>query len=148
MNNLLFDLIATQPSPQARFHGGGQYAKNVFLEASIHYSFDCVYNPSLELDKEIEKRCKEKKIILHKAQQQQQIEDIILRNSYKKFYSAIPYNYSELNLGQCHFIMTVHGLRDIECFSDKTEMFYRENLTHIFKLIIININLKLYFSII
>lgn len=138
MNTFLFDLIATQPSPEARFHGGGEYAKTVFIEASEIYNFDCMYDPSLELDEEVKMICIKKKIIIHEVTNHKKIEEIIIKNGYKIFYSALPYTYSNLNFGKCHFKMTIHGLRKIECPSDKTEMIYKEKLLSKLRLIIRN----------
>ena len=53
--NLLFDLIATQNTPEARFHGGGEYAKQILriaINKGIH-GFYCVYNPNYSLEDDL-----------------------------------------------------------------------------------------------
>lgn len=142
MHSVLFDLIATQPSPEAQFHGGGEYAKFIFLEAVKSRKFDCIYNPDLILDPEIERLCIKHNIKKYKAVGLDDIEKIIIDNNYGFFYSAIPYYYGNLNMQNCHFIMTIHGLRDIECPNDETEIMYRTGVVSVLKLKIRNLFFK------
>lgn len=143
MTNFLFDLIATQPSPDARFHGGSEYAKLIFIEALLKKKkFDCIYDPNLLMDSRIKELCLQHKITTHKATNLKDIENIIKSNNYKFFYSAIPYYYGSINMRSCHFIMTIHGLRDLECPSDNTESKYRSGITSVLKLKIRNLLFK------
>ncbi|WP_419213229.1 glycosyltransferase [Maribacter sp. X9] len=141
MKKLLFDLIATQPSPEARFHGGGQYAKMIFLKAIEQgfKDFDCVYNPNIELGADIKIACKLYTINLIPVNHVEEVEKVIQQGNYDAFYSSLPYQYLNIKIGKTIFIMDVLGLREIEMPKDKVERFYRKNLFSKLKLIIRNI---------
>lgn len=138
---VLFDLIATQPSALGRFHGGGEYAKMIVfkaLEKGIN-NFDCIYNSKLELDNELVHRLKKHNIKCFDVSTTEQIRDFIINNEYHVFYSALPYDYGDLKLKKCKFIMTVHGLRDLECPSDHMQVYYRNGFVSKLKLKIKNL---------
>lgn len=137
-NIILFDLTACQPSPDAEFHGGSEYAKFIFHEALLmgKNNFDCIYNPSLKLDSVIESICKERGIKLYEVHDLSDISEVIRINEYKVFYSAMPYSYGKIELGFCKFIFTIHGLRDLECPSDTMMYKYFDSSISKLKLLI------------
>ena len=83
---LLFDLIATQPSPEAKFHGGAEYATNIFLNALDHgyTNFDCIYNPKLDLNDKIKTLCIKNDINLYPIGSISQVENFINKNKLPK----------------------------------------------------------------
>ena len=70
-------------------------------------------------------------------QNKNDIEKIIKRYSIQHFYSALPYNFYDLNLGNVEFIYTIHGLRALEMPTDKYEIFYantwRDRMKYVYK---------------
>tara|TARA_R100001369_G_scaffold88614_1_gene125392 strand:+ start:24019 stop:25164 length:1146 start_codon:yes stop_codon:yes gene_type:complete len=135
---LLFDLIATQPSPEAKFHGGAEYATNIFLNALDHgyTNFDCIYNPKLDLNDKIKTLCIKNDINLYPIGSISQVENFINKNKYIKFYSSLPYEYDKFNLNNTFFIMDVLGIRELEMPGDSFELFYRNNVYSKLKLLI------------
>lgn len=133
--NILFDLTATQPSLEANFHGGSEYAKFVFHEAIQQNEkyFDCIYNPDFLLDVKIKNICSENDIKLHEVSSLKDISKLIKNYKYTVFYSALPYLYGELKIFPCKFIMTIHGLRELECPSDRTQVKYCSGFISILK---------------
>jgi glycosyltransferase involved in cell wall biosynthesis len=138
MKKLLFDLIATQPSPMARFHGGAQYAKTIFLMAVDRgiTQFDCIYDHNLELSEDIRFACAEHNIKCISINQLSEVQEVILQGGYDAFYSSLPYEYINLSIGKTIFIMDVLGLRELEMPTDKYEITYRDSLLSKIKLII------------
>lgn len=134
----LFDLIATQPSPEARFHGGAQYAKTIFFGAISRgfRNFDCIYMPERELDPKIKEICLKNGIGLIPISEIKEIEAIINNKSYRRFYSSLPYEYVGFELKKTVFLMDVLGLRELEMPSDSTEGYYRPSLVSKAKLFI------------
>lgn len=127
-NKVLFDLTAAQTkiSGRAKFHGGYIYAKTIFckaIEASF-LNFECAYNPNLLIDTKVLDTCSEHNIQLYEVQDISDIKKLIQKKRYKKFYSALPYNYTGFDFDYTKFILTLHGLRPLEISSDPTEIFY------------------------
>jgi glycosyltransferase involved in cell wall biosynthesis len=146
---LLFDLSAVQPS-QGKFHGGGEYAKAVLYELLKKRSadFDCIYLSNEWIDPEIITLLKRKNIKLIQITKKSDIESILKEKSYKTFYSAMPYDLSDINFGATKFILTIHGIRDLEMPSDKYEYLYTESFVTRLKFIIKRIFSKWYRSFI
>lgn len=137
MRKILFDLTATQRSPEALFHGGSEYAKMIFKELNkCNVLIECFYNDELELDKEVYEICRDRELICHKCTNIKDINKLIMVNSYDVIYSAMPYQLSELNTNGALFVFTIHGLREIECPNDITEYKYRIGLLSKVKLFI------------
>lgn len=126
---LLFDLWATQPSPEAKFHGGSEYAKQVFyflIENNV-IDFECFYNPCFQLDSNITEACKINNIPIHKISNCQDLEQLVRKEGFGKLYSAMPYPFQDFNVESCRFIMTIHGLRELEIPTDKYEIYFRDS---------------------
>ncbi|CAI1548462.1 MULTISPECIES: glycosyltransferase [Serratia] len=127
---LLFDLTATQSSPESRFHGGSEYAKQVFFSSIErgYKSFTCVFDKKRELDEAIKKTCFEHGIEIIGVSGDRELVDLINSNRFAKFYSALPYHLHEIKTDKLDFIMTVHGLREIECGYDPVQWHYRDGI--------------------
>jgi glycosyltransferase involved in cell wall biosynthesis len=123
--SLLFDLCAIQPS-QGKFHGGGEYARAVLNELlkKRNYNFSCVYLKNEWIDENLLNQLKSKKITLVEIYAKSEIPTVLENGNYKTFYSAMPYDYSEMDFNNIMFIFTIHGLRDLEMPTDIFEYKY------------------------
>lgn len=126
--NFLFDLYVTQPNESGKRHGGGRYGEAVFyrmIERGIHFS--CFYDSRKWLNPNIEKSCKENKIILYDLKNDS-IESIVKQNDINRLYSCLP---EYLNLGGlkcCKVYGTIHGLRVFETPQDDFFYHYRTTI--------------------
>lgn len=137
---LIIDLSATQPTEAAKFHGGSEYAKAVFMKfIELGFlNFAAIYNEEYDLDKEIENVCIEKNISLISKKGKTSIINYINEVQPDVYYSALPYEQADINTKKTLFIMTIHGLREIECPSDSIELSYALNLKSKIKVLIKN----------
>ena len=126
INKVLFDLTCTQSSPETPVHGGGEYAKFVFEAAlKLPERLVCFYDTNRELDKEIHCMCKAFNIELIAIESHNDISLLLKRGDIHTFYSALPYDYGELDLNCKRFVGTIHGIRGVECPTDKFEYIYK-----------------------
>jgi len=120
MKRILFDLTASQPNSTGEFHGGGKYAKKVFIELVkaddvVLNDLICVYDSKRKLDTDIKKVIENANILLIDAQELS-TDEIIKKQRIEKIYSALPdkqfFDFSQTKA--CEVITTIHGLRLIE----------------------------------
>jgi glycosyltransferase involved in cell wall biosynthesis len=117
---LLYDLTACQ-STRERVHGGGEYAQAVFvhlLERAPAGAVEAVWHPERPLPGEVNGAVQARGITLHAGRSVRDIQRLIAERRPRTFYSALPYKYYGTDFGETAFVMTVHGLRDIEQPSD------------------------------
>lgn len=138
--NLLFDLIATQPCGDSKYHGGGEYAKIVFkhlLANSDPEEIVCFYDKNLELDQEIKDLAEYHNLQLLTVSTNEDLSFILNRGTFHTFYSALPYRYHDLKVEAkgIKLIYTIHGLRQIELPTDRYELKYRKGLVEKMKFI-------------
>ena len=133
--NLLFDLNATQPQNAIeKKHGGSEYTKVVFKSlvksaAKKNIIIDAVYNPNVELDKNILDDCKKYHINLLPINDKKEIENVLEKNNYEKFFSGLGYSLRNVNIPKnTKFLPVVHGLRPVEMPLDKYEKYYSIDL--------------------
>src|ERR1700738_4761697 len=95
--NLLYDLIASQPMSDADFHGGGKYAKKVFIEICKNYHpggglrVYALFDSRKPLDDDILLAADQSGIdLLDMAGSDVGMH--IQRYSINRYYSALPYN--------------------------------------------------------
>lgn len=123
MANLLFDLVACQSNRSTMNHGGKEYGEAVFSEMMRkNISLTGVYNSKLSINPSFLEYCKQ-----HGGLYDLQVttlQEIIDNNSFKVFYSAIPYHHNGIKWHNTKFIGNLHGLRPIEAFTDKYEYKY------------------------
>lgn len=126
--NVLFDLTATQSNSESRFHGGSEYAKFVFFSGikEGYTNFDCVYNKKYILDEQIRQVCKDRRIKLVGVDNISEIEHLINKNLYNKFYSSLPYDFFNFKIDKTLFIMDILGLRPLELQGDIHDVYYAE----------------------
>ncbi|GAA4785556.1 glycosyltransferase [Olivibacter ginsenosidimutans] len=114
--NFLYDLVASQPNSSGAFHGGGKYAKKVFLELcklNTGWTIFGYFDSLKELDQDIQNCCKEMQIqLIDKVNFD--ICTAIKKYDIKRFYSALPEYMLDVLKTDCDFYGTVHGLRMLE----------------------------------
>lgn len=126
---VLFDLTAMEPNATgSKYHGAAEYAKNIFWCLTNYFEnikLDCIYKQDSIVD--VCKKIASKKAIIEykKINSQDDINKILATNSYKIFYSALPYDYTKLAFPKCtKFIYTIHGLRIAEKSYDRYMLYY------------------------
>ncbi|MFY0195271.1 glycosyltransferase family 4 protein [Raoultella planticola] len=144
---IIMDLMATQSSPEAAFHGGGEYAKCVFYSAikNEYKDFTAVYNNTLELDADIAFLCKENNIALIPVSSSAEMVKFVNSHPGSKFYSALPYSLNGIDTSIIKFIITIHGLRELECPHDEIVWDYTHGLKNKIKVLLKNYILKKHF---
>ncbi len=142
---ILFDLSATQAAGKIKNHGGGEYARAVFLRL-IETCPDSVYvllNDNLPLDEELSELLKAHSINSIKGTDIDLICDFIKKYGISLFYTALPDERFKLLAERQseHFkvIITIHGLRQLEYPFDKDELFYiqtcRSAIKYLYKIL-------------
>lgn len=116
---ILFDLAATQPIGNTKFHGGGEYCKIIFKKVvELHGSDDLIdifYNSNKSIDNELKEICEKFKFKMIICNNNEELTKLLLEGQYDIFYSGLPYNYMDISIPKItKFIFTIHGLRCME----------------------------------
>lgn len=147
---MLFDLMATQPDKESKFSGGTEYAKVVFKRFILNKENTevvCFYDKNRYFDKDILNIVKDNQLELLHVERKEDIQEIIISSKVNKVYSALPYQFFDLNFGDLEFIYTIHGLRPIEMPTDYYEFKYSKNIRDVAKYAFKNVFKKKYISI-
>ncbi len=128
---LLYDLTATQPSPESKFHGGGAYGEVVFFAlAEFHRSkvdLLCYYDSKSYINPDIIAECKNKNIPLFDIRTDS-VANIIEQEKPDRFYSAMLNLNQNIPLEKTKIYTTVHGLRTLEMPFDPIMLKYASSL--------------------
>lgn len=127
--NFLYDLSATQPSPQSKFHGGGEYGEVLFfklLEYTEKINMTAYYDSSVYINPDIIKAAEEKNVKLFDIKKQS-LSEIITSQKIDRAYSAMLNLNQNWPLGNIDIFTTVHGLRTLEMPVDKIMLQYDTN---------------------
>ncbi len=133
--NFLYDLTATQPSPESKFHGGGAYGEVLFFkivelvyEKKLFASTKlfCYFDKKSYLNPAIIKACEVNRISLIDINKKS-VKEIIKEFKIDRMYSAMLNLNQNLPLGEIQFYTTVHGLRTLEMPFDKVMIEYAKN---------------------
>lgn len=147
MLKLLYDLTATQPSPQSKFHGGGLYGEVVFfklLECIENIVLSAVYDSRSYINPDILTAAKKCDVRLYDIQYTS-IREIIHSENIDRAYSAMLNLNQDWPLGEIELFTTVHGLRTLEMPSDPTMIRYETSLIQKLKdIIFITIGKKIF----
>jgi len=132
MKNILFDLAAMQAISGNKFHGGGEYAKTIFIRLCRslpeNILLEVFYDPQREIEESILDLCKINQIAIHTCSSNIEITKLLCAKCFNVFYSALPYSYTDLKLPpETKFIYTIHGLRELEYPIDQCEAKYKKN---------------------
>lgn len=126
MNIIFFDLTVCQPSKESKFHGGGVYGYIVLrdLLKKAPNRLVIYYRKSAFIVEDVMKSIIDNNVKTIDA-------DIFsLKDAYFKSDASLLYtplyslNYLPLINTSVNCIVTIHGLRSIECFTDKNEKKY------------------------
>jgi len=127
---LLYDLTATQPSPESRFHGGGAYGEVLFfklLEYLDNFTLVCYYDSRSYINPDILERVKTHGIALYDISQTT-VSKIIEEEKIDRLYSAMLNLNQNIPLGKLEVFTTVHGLRTLEMPFDPIMLDYASSL--------------------
>lgn len=124
--SVLFDLTSTQPSRDTKYHGGGDYTQYLFYKAieKGYTNFEVIYYGDKFIDEKIVDTCQQNSIKTIQVTAKEDIKKYIEAHSFSKFYSALPYFYSDFNFDHTLFVFTIHGVRDILTFQDRYERYF------------------------
>lgn len=132
---LLYDLTATQPSPESKFHGGGAYGEVLFFKLielieEGTFSIDqlyCYYNSKAYINPEILEEIKNHNIKLFDISSQS-VKSMVQEGNITRLYSAMLNLNQNLPLGEIETYTTVHGLRTLEMPFDSIMFNYAKGL--------------------
>ena len=120
--NFLCDLTASQPNSDGDFHGGGKYAKKIFLALieKVHPGLNifALYDSSKNLDNELKNAAVNNSIPLINIHNNR-LDGLIKEYNINRLYTALPFNLIKYGLfdsfkQDCKIYGTIHGLRTLE----------------------------------
>lgn len=146
MNKILFDLAACQPNRESKFHGGGVYGYIVF-RALINAAPDKIvayYRPSRFLDENIQQLLKDKNIFIADGDVMSYT-DAYHNFNCCKFYTPLHgIQHDPLIAEGVPVLLTIHGLRSLEMFTDSDEINYARSWKDYLKALVKNSLLSVY----
>ncbi|MFS0489344.1 glycosyltransferase [Leadbetterella byssophila] len=128
----LYDLTASQPNMDGDFHGGGKYAKKVYLEIlnvlPANVQMIAVYDSRVALDSQIQEESAKQKIDLIDIKDKTLL-PICQEYNVSRFYTALPFNALKYGLRELYntsheVFGTIHGLRSLETQIGKKALRY------------------------
>ena len=143
----LYDLSATQPSPESKFHGGGAYGEIVFfklLEYLDKITLVAYYDAASYINPDIIEAIKKHNIPLYDLNKIS-VAEIIEKEKIDRAYSAMLNLNQHWPLGSVQVYTTVHGLRTLEMPFDSIMFSYMTSLKEKIKfLLFVTVARKLY----
>ena len=143
----LYDLSATQPSPESKFHGGGAYGEIVFfklLEYLDRITLGAYYDADSYINPDIIEAIKKHNIPLYDLNKIS-VTKIIEKEKIDRAYSAMLNLNQHWPLGSVQVYTTVHGLRTLEMPFDSIMFSYMTSLKEKIKfLLFVTVARKLY----
>lgn len=141
--HILFDLWSVQPVTSrllqgmpSKFNGGAEYAKAVFsklLEFKKEEKISGFYDPDKDIPLDIKHVIGKKNVKLFSVKTKSELQSLIKSGRFDRFYSALPYNYYDVDFSNVEVIFTIHGLRPLEMPRDKYELRYDRSFKNILK---------------
>lgn len=138
--NFLFDLLSTQEYNNVKYHGGGEYGKQVLLDlldkaplGSEGFRFFILYNGNVFIEEEIKTRIEgDEYVHCIRAENYNGLASIIEANGIDRYYSPVPYylpDHPDINRikSSVTLLGTMHGLRKLEFPFDENEKFFRND---------------------
>lgn len=124
--HVLFDLAASQPL-MGGVHGAAVYAEAVLRRlASLRRNvrITAYYNRTRPLSESLSEWLREQEIDLEPISSLSEIQSLLESDRFSVLYSALPYELGRLDLERCRSVITIHGLRFVECPRDVEERRY------------------------
>lgn len=130
--NFLYDLTATQPTLDSKFHGGGTYAEIVFLKIletfnSKKINLFAAYDSRRYINSELLETAKRGEVHIIDINKERPNE-ILKKYQITRFYSALLDEFIPWDFRHCEVISTVHGLRGLEMPLDSIALKYETSL--------------------
>ena len=130
--NILFDLIASQPENNLKYHGGSEYTKAVFraVVQKAPGRIFCIYDSERYIDKDIISLCQSGNLPLIDISKYGSLNPVIKEYNIDRFYTALPLDRVIQDMlpfsDKVKSIITIHGLRSLELLSDNFELKYTD----------------------
>jgi glycosyltransferase involved in cell wall biosynthesis len=127
---IIFDLLATQPLRNS-VHGGGEYGEAVFralLENVPGESITAFYDRERPINEALLEGAESGGVELVEISRKSDVQQLISSLKTGTFYSALPYQYFDLDFHDMRVVLTIHGLRPIEIASDRYEYRYSKGI--------------------
>lgn len=128
---IVFDLLATQPL-RGHMHGGGEYGGAVFkalMDSVPGESVTAFYDSGRPIDEALMKGAECHGIKIVEASSTSDVQELINSLKTGTFYSALPYQYFDLDFKDMKVVLTIHGLRPIEIACDWYERKYVNSIS-------------------
>jgi glycosyltransferase involved in cell wall biosynthesis len=126
---LLFDLTAAQ-STRERIHGGGEYARALFLtllEREVRPPVEAIHHEGRPLPEDVRQAAQAQGIPLRHTGSVAETQRLLESGRYARFFSALPYKYHSVDFGPTAAVFVIHGLRDVELPADRHAWRYARN---------------------
>jgi glycosyltransferase involved in cell wall biosynthesis len=132
--NVLYDLMSTQPTRSAKFHGGGAYGQRYLaavLRADLHreHHLSVAYNPAAPHPEYLRGLIESKHIpVVHVADETELLDAAA---GHDRFYSPVPYWMTKhartvrQKLAHVSIGGTIHGLRELDYPEDRYSRLYQ-----------------------
>jgi glycosyltransferase involved in cell wall biosynthesis len=146
MFHLLYDLTATQPTPDSKFHGAGTYGEIVFLQ--LLTTFDrqnIMVSAAFDSSRYINQHLLDAALDAHVTCfdiQKYTPSQIIKEHEVDRLYSALLDEHIPWPLDDIEIITTVHGLRSLELLTDPIALTYETAVSSKLKQLLKNTLLK------
>lgn len=129
---LAFDLTATQPTPDSKFHGAGTYGEIVFLELLNHCEKTgdkvvAIWDSKRYINQELVDTAKNHSVPMADIREKS-TGDIFREYNVSRFYSALLDESIDWQFDGVEVMTTVHGLRSLEMPLDKVCYYYEKSL--------------------
>lgn len=121
---ILYDLVATQPSSNAKVHGGGNYGIIVFFELLGHdCDIECLIDSRKYLRPDISRAIADRNLKTYDVASVS-LSDVLANGAFDVYYSALVFSQVSVP-DNTRFVGTIHGLREIEMPHDRLMLKYR-----------------------
>lgn len=140
MSNIIFDLMATQPSNKSMYHGGGEYTKTIFLKFLPFCKYDKVYvcyDHLCYIDNKLEEAIANYNIEVIDTRSPEEVIGFLLsfpKREVTVFFAGMIYAYKNSEFPEnVTSIGVCHGLRKIEKPKDRFSVFYSKRISDFLK---------------
>lgn len=132
MLNFLYDLTATQPTPDSKFHGAGTYGEIVFLKLlqifdAQKVAFFVAYDSKRYINEELINAADKLNLTFLDIQKESP-KGICSKYKIDRFYSALLDESIPWEFANAQVITTVHGLRGLEMPLDRIALNYDKSV--------------------
>lgn len=128
MTTLLFELSSTQ-SREGRLHGGGEHALATLSALADHpaaaaHRWFGTRIPHLPLDQRCEDLISKLGMTLVDLPTRKSLTRVAAETRAQRIYLGLPYSFGRAAMPNAHVVMTIHGLRTLECPFDDREAYF------------------------